>query len=87
MAPGYINAQYVDGGKPKGKNLTEGGFEGYDGKNASFNQEIGGKNDPGRLAEAKFVRDNAAGGIATFPTQKGDAGDNTYEALDRESSA
>ena len=57
------------------------------GKKTSFNQEIGGKNDPGRLAEAKFAKDNAQGAIAGLPTQKGDTGDNTYDALDRESSA
>jgi len=87
VAPGYVNAQFVDGGKPKGNKLTEGGFESHDGKNASFNQEIGGKNDPGRLAEAKFAKDNATGGSAAFPIQKGDTGDNTFSALDRESSA
>jgi hypothetical protein len=44
--------------RPHGKNLTEGGFD-SSAPNASFNQEIGGKNDPGRLAEEKFTRDNA----------------------------
>jgi len=77
----------VDGGKPKGKNITEGGSEAYDRRNASFNQEIGGKNDPGRLAEAKFSKDNATGGSAGFPKQKGDTGENTFDALNRESFA
>ena len=77
----------MDGGKPKGKNIIEGGSEGYDGKNASFNQEIGGNDDPGRLAEAKFSKDNATGGSAGFPKQKGDIGENTFDALNRESSA
>lgn len=40
--------------KPKGENLTEGGFD-SDAPNASFNNDIGGKNDPGRVAESKFA--------------------------------
>lgn len=35
--------------KPHGKNITEGGFD-SDAPNASFNQDVGGKNDPGRAA-------------------------------------
>ena len=34
--------------QPKGKNITEGGFD-SDAPNASFTQDIGGKNDPGRV--------------------------------------
>lgn len=54
-----------------------------DGKNASFNNEIGTKNDPGRLAEEKFSRDNSdgAGGQAGLPTQKGSADENPYGEL------
>ncbi|TVY31112.1 hypothetical protein LHYA1_G000052 [Lachnellula hyalina] len=81
-APSYVSSQYVDGGGPKGKNLTEGGFESNDSKNASWSQDIGGKNDPGRLAEQKFERQNAgAGPDAGHPRQKGVSGDNTYDAL------
>jgi len=47
--------------KPHGKNITEGGFD-SDGPNASFNQEIGGRKDPGRFAEDKFERSNAQSG-------------------------
>jgi hypothetical protein len=62
--------------------LTEGGFESDDSKNASFNQEIGTKNDPGRLAELKMQRANAGGaGDAAIPRQKGVTGDNEYDAL------
>ncbi|KAF8858934.1 hypothetical protein BDZ45DRAFT_673675 [Acephala macrosclerotiorum] len=78
-AASYVNSQYVDVGGPKGSNLTEG-IEGNP-KNASFNQDIGGKNDPGRLAEEKFARDNAEGGDAGMPTQKGGLGDNPYDTL------
>jgi len=59
-APSYVNIVTAEkGGKPKGKNLTEGGFESYDGKNGSFNGDIGGKDDPGREAEFEFERRNA----------------------------
>jgi len=44
--------------KPHGKNNIEGDFD-DSAPNASFNQDIGGKNDPGRLAEQKFVEGNA----------------------------
>ncbi len=87
-APSYANSQFVDKSRPKGKNLTEGGFENQDYKNASFNGEIGGKNDPGRLAEEKMFRKNAdVGGSAGMPKQKGASGDNAYEELERNVSA
>jgi hypothetical protein len=49
--------------KPHGRNLQEGGFD-DSAPNASFNQDIGGKNDPGRLAEQKFSEDNARNAAA-----------------------
>lgn len=53
------------------------------GKNASFNNEIGTKNDPGRLAEEKFAQDNAdaAGTLAGFPKQAGSADENPFGTL------
>jgi len=82
-APSYVNAQFETyPGGPKGKNLTEGGFESDDRKNASFNTEIGTKNDPGRLAEQKIQRKNAdAGGDAALPRQKEVSGNNEFDAL------
>jgi len=82
-APSYVNSQFIkDQAGPHGKNLTEGGFESDDSKNASFNQEIGTENDPGRLAEEKMQRTNAdAGGDAAMPRQRGVTGDNEYSAL------
>lgn len=47
--------------KPHGTNITEGGFD-ADAPNASFNNEIGGKNDPGRVAEQAFDSSNAKSG-------------------------
>lgn len=78
----------MDGGLPKGKNLTEGGFESEDGTNASFTSEIGSKNDPGRLAEEKFQRGNAdAANVAGMPRQQGGTGDNSFDALGEETSS
>jgi len=85
-APGYVNTQEL-GGKPKGKNLTEGGFEGGSGRNASYGTDIGGKNDPGRVAVEAIVRENAKGGSEGRPRQEGGMGDNVYAELERESSA
>jgi len=73
--------------KPKGKNITEGGFD-SSGPNASFNNEIGGKKDPGRLAEAKFDRENAkVGGDVGRAKQEGETGDSQFDALDRSEEA
>ena len=52
-APSYVHPNLADT-KPKGRNLTEGGFDDSESKNASFNSEIGSENDPGRLAGKKF---------------------------------
>ncbi|KAL2073407.1 hypothetical protein VTL71DRAFT_10731 [Oculimacula yallundae] len=87
-APSYVNSQFNDTAGPKGKNLHEGGFESRDANNASFNSEIGSKNDPSRLAEREFQRQNADfDGIAGMPKQAGSLEDNTYETLKRDASA
>lgn len=53
-APSYSHSQTAGVGKPKGKNLTEGGFDDSADKNASFTSEIGSAQDPGRLAENRL---------------------------------
>ena len=88
VAPTYVNSQYVHGGGAKGKNITEGGFDSSDAKNASFNNEIGTKKDPGRLAEQKMFKENADGSAsAGFPKQSGNNADNPYESLGGDTSA
>ncbi|KAI9708196.1 MAG: hypothetical protein M1820_004150 [Bogoriella megaspora] len=69
--------------KPHGKNVTEGGFDFDSAPNASFNNEIGGKNDPGRLGENKALRETAeAGGVAaTGPRQRTVGGENIYDTV------
>ena len=52
-APGYVASVYSEpnnSGKPHGTNINEGGFDADDAKNASFNSDIGSKDDPGRDA-------------------------------------
>ncbi|CAG8984249.1 hypothetical protein HYALB_00010505 [Hymenoscyphus albidus] len=86
-APSYVSSQFVDSKGPKGENLTEG-FEGGAGNNASFNGDIGGRNDPGRKALDKIVKDNAdASEMAGMPKQMGDIGDNDFTALGRNTPA
>ncbi|KAI9803078.1 MAG: hypothetical protein M1833_001148 [Piccolia ochrophora] len=92
-APGaYVQESVLDdlqGRKPKGANLKEGGFDSDDTNNASFNSEIGSKDDPGREAELKFQRQalesgpDAGGG----PRQKGVSGDGQYDTLGSEEQA
>lgn len=83
-APSYVHAGQAAGGKPKGKNLTEGGFDDDDGKNASFTSNIGDENDPGRLAENKFEQENAesAAYVGGGPRQKKITGDGQYASLE-----
>jgi len=79
-APSYVNSQGRDESGPHGKNVTEGGFESNDRKNASFNGDIGGKNDPGRAAISGFQRANAEGG-GVPPKQAGGLGESGYDVL------
>lgn len=58
VAPSYIDPVLGMGHqKPKGKNLKEGGFDEDPSQNPPG--DIGGKMDPGRLAEHKFAAKNA----------------------------
>lgn len=91
-APSYVSSVVSDAGKsgkPHGKNITEGGFDSDDSKNASFNSEIGGENDPGRAAENQFQRqtlesgNDAAPGV---PRQKGVSDDGQFDVLETEQS-
>ena len=90
-APGYVGSvvsEATRSGKPKGKNITEGGFDSDDKNNASFTSDIGDENDPGRLSENKFQRSNAESGpdAGSGPRQKGLTGDGQYDALETEQS-
>lgn len=87
-APGYVasvQSQPAQTGKPKGKNITEGGFDDDPSNNASFNNEIGTENDPGRQAENDFQRNAQSASGATGAFQRpGEGSDNQYDALKEE---
>ena len=92
VAPTYVKADVLDQPhhpKPKGANLTEGGFDSDDAHNASFNTEIGSKDDPGRLAELKFERARAvsARDAGHGPRQKEVTNDGQYDVLSSEEQA
>ncbi|KAF2654590.1 hypothetical protein K491DRAFT_659738 [Lophiostoma macrostomum CBS 122681] len=74
--------------KPKGKNITEGGFD-ADAPNASGTTEIGTDKDPGRVAEQNYqLRDAQPGGDAgAGPRQSGVTGTTAYDALSAEKEA
>ena len=79
---GFSKAGNVPKSMPGGRNITEGGFD--DGApNASFNDDIGGKNDPGRAAVGKMISSTAqAGGDAgAGPRQGGITNDGQFDAL------
>ena len=89
-APGYIGSVVSDAaqtGKPKGKNITEGGFDEGDDKNASFNSDIGDENDPGRKAENDMQRMTQSSSGSTAPRQKmGDSDNSQYDVLETDQS-
>ena len=88
-APGYVASVESDPaktGKPHGKNITEGGFDSEDSKNASFTTDIGGKNDPGRAATEQFQTSNATSAGGKGPRQHEVTGDGQYDVLETDQS-
>ncbi|KAL8832157.1 MAG: hypothetical protein Q9191_000430 [Dirinaria sp. TL-2023a] len=87
-APSYVGSvqsQPGQEGKPKGKNITEGGFDEDPSKNASFNSDIGTDDDPGRRAENEMQRATQAAAGSTAPRQKKGNSDNSqYDVLETE---
>lgn len=71
--------------KPKGKNLTEGGFS-SDTPNASFGTKIGGGGDPGRVALGEFEKRNARAGDDIGREGAGRS-ENAFEGLGRDEDA
>ena len=70
------------GNAPHGKNIQEGGFD-SGAPNASFNAEIGGKNDPGRVALNEAQRKQAESGpdAGAGPRQGGVSNDGQFDVL------
>jgi hypothetical protein len=80
-ASSYLASTKGSTDSPHGKNITEGGFDGSV-PNASFNGDIGGKNDPGRKALNDMQRNALqAGGDAGGPRQKGVTDDGQFDVL------
>ncbi|KAF2238050.1 hypothetical protein EV356DRAFT_564250 [Viridothelium virens] len=69
--------------KPHGKNITEGGADFDNAPNASFNNDIGGPNDPGRYGEQRAQRSNAESGLDAGRGQRqgGIEGENLYDTV------
>lgn len=82
-APGYAAyiASSTSGGKPKGKDLTEGGFDDDPANNASLNPDVDSENDPAREAIKHFqgVTQSASGDAG--PAQKKLSGEGQYDVL------
>ena len=59
-APHYVDTVLgnFSASKPKGKNITEGGFDFDKAENASWTSEIGSQDDPGRRSEINFEARN-----------------------------
>ncbi|KAK4636319.1 hypothetical protein CLAFUW4_01430 [Fulvia fulva] len=87
-APGDVSnsaPSQADNFEPKGQNLTEGGFD-SSGPNASFNTDIGGKNDPGRVGLNKFEETNVPSAGGAGPRESEITNDGQFDAL-KETSA
>lgn len=89
-APGYATGVATNLGsqKPKGTNITEGGFD-PNAPNASFNSDIGTRNDPGRATENTFQKVTAETGPYGTEArwQKKDDGEHWYSPLQRDQAA
>ncbi|KAI4737486.1 hypothetical protein E4T50_12017 [Aureobasidium sp. EXF-12298] len=71
----------IAGQAPHGKNISEGGFD-SNAPNASFNNDIGGKNDPGRTALNDMQRNaQQSAGDAALPKQQGVSNDGQFDIL------
>ena len=68
---------------PKGKDLTEGGFD-ADAPNASGTTDIGGKNDPGRYGLQRIEQENTPYAGGAGPTEDNLTKDTKYDALSNE---
>ena len=91
QAPSYVTdvTGQLGNTKPQGKNLHEGGFSSDPKYNASFNSDIGTRQDPGRDSENAFQRRVAESGpdAGGGPRQKGVDNEHWYQPLARDRAA
>ncbi|KAK4506721.1 hypothetical protein PRZ48_000454 [Zasmidium cellare] len=88
-APGYASHPAPSQGDtfaPKGKNIQEGGFD-SSAPNASFNSDVGSKNDPGRAALNQFEQENVPVAGGAGPRQGQIDGQSTFDKLGGDASA
>ena len=79
-APSYVTNLAVENtAKPKGKNITEGGFDSDDTNSAM--PEPGSEDDPGRASLQGFQNQQAAT-VGSGPRQGGVTGDGQYDILE-----
>lgn len=79
-APSYVTSQAAGNvGKPKGENITEGGFDGDSSNTAGF-AEPGSEGDPGRASLQGFQNKQAAT-VGSGPRQGEITGDGQYDML------
>lgn len=86
-APGYASNPAPSTGddfKPKGESLQEGGFD-SDAPNASFNTDIGGKDDPGRAALGKMEASDVPVAGGAGPREGKISNDGQFDALNETS--
>lgn len=69
-----------DVSQPKGKDLTEGGFD-SSAPNASYTTDIGGENDPGRVALGKMEAENVPVAGGAGERQNEVTGDGQFDVL------
>ena len=77
---GSENVPPTGSGQPKGANIAEGGFSSND-PNASFETDIGGKNDPGRAALGAMEAGNTPSAGGTGPRQEQVTNDGQFDSL------
>ncbi|KAK0392050.1 hypothetical protein NLU13_1548 [Sarocladium strictum] len=88
-APTYVNAQYIKGSGPHGKNITEGFDDSKteDGIKKAFNADLGSINDPSRQAEQQFELNQNAQSRGAGPRQGNLTNETKYDALDANANA
>ena len=80
--------QGAGSGKPGSKNAAEGDFDNNPENNASFTADIGGDNDPARVAIGGMQRNAQSASGATGPRQPmNQEGTGPYDALNSEEQA
>lgn len=91
QAPSYVAdvTEQFGNTKPHGKNIQEGGFDSDPKYNASFNNQVGNRQDPGRagLNDLQYRVAQSGPDAGGGPRQNGVDNQQPYEALERDQRA